>query len=162
MPGFINRQTQMQAAVPAIETARLLSLFGAGVDGARLFGWLLATIGGLSIFVALLNAARAREGDLALLRVMGARKGQVFVTILSEGLITAAAGVVIGLIGAHLLLALATRSFISLAEFGFDPWRVHPGEALIALAVLGIGTLAASMPAARVFRADPALTLART
>jgi methionine-R-sulfoxide reductase len=36
----------------------------------------------------LLNAASAREGDLALLRVMGARRGTVFGTILTEGLIT--------------------------------------------------------------------------
>jgi putative ABC transport system permease protein len=161
VPGFINRQTDMQAAVPAIETARLLSLFGAGVDGARLFGWLLAAIGGLSIFVALLNAARAREGDLALLRVMGARRGQVFGTVLLEGLLTAAAGVAIGIAAAHILLALAVRSFVSLEEIGFDPFRFHPGEAVIALAVLAIGVLAAAIPALGVFRRDPALTLAR-
>jgi putative ABC transport system permease protein len=161
VPGFINRQTEMQAAVPAIETARLLSLFGAGVDGARLFAWLLAAIGGLSIFVALLNAARAREGDLALLRVMGARRGQVFGTVLLEGLLTAAAGVVIGIAAAHLLLVLAVRSFVSLEEIGFDPFRFHPGEAAIALAVLGIGIVAAAIPALGVFRTDPALTLAR-
>jgi putative ABC transport system permease protein len=161
VPGFINRQTEMQAAVPAVETARLLSLFGAGVDGARLFGWLLAAIGGLSIFVALLNAAQAREGDLALLRVMGAKRHQVFGTVLLEGVLTAAAGAVIGIAAAHLLLVLAVRSSVSLEEIGFDPFRFHLGEAVIALAVLGIGMLAAAIPALGVFRRDPALTLAR-
>ena len=62
LPGFINRQSELQAAVPAIETTRLLSLLGVGIEGARLFAWLLSVIGGLSIFVALLNAASAREG----------------------------------------------------------------------------------------------------
>jgi len=161
VPSFINRQTEMQAAVPAVETGRLLSLFGAGIEGARLFGWLLALIGGLSIFVALLNAARAREGDLALLRVMGATRGQVFGTVLLEGLITAAAGVLLGLALGHLVLALGVRSFTSLADIGFDPFRFHSGEAVIALAVLVIGVLAALIPAARVFRTDLAQTLAR-
>ena len=62
IPSMINRQTNMQAAVPAIETARLLSLLGVGIDGAQLFAWLLAATGGLSIFVALLAAASARDG----------------------------------------------------------------------------------------------------
>jgi len=159
VPSLINRQTEMQAAVPAVETARLLSLFGVGIDAARLFGWLLAGIGGLAIFVALLNAARAREGDLALIRVMGATRPQVFATVLLEGLLTAGAGVVLGLLAAHLLLAAATTSFVSLAEIGFDHWRVHAGEALIGLAVLAIGGVAAALPAVRVVRTDPALVL---
>lgn len=161
VPEFVNRQTQLQAAVPAVETGRLLTLFGAGIDGARLFGWLLALTGGLSIFVALLNAARAREGDLALLRVMGATRGQVFGTILLEGLLTAAIGTVLGIALGHAAVALAASAFYSLDEFGIDPVLFHPGEAVIAAAVLGIGVLAAFIPALRIFRTDLATTLAR-
>lgn len=162
VPEFVNRQTQMQAAVPAVETGRLLTLFGAGIDGARLFGWLLALTGGLSIFVALLNAARAREGDLALLRVMGATRGQVFGTILLEGLLTAVIGTVLGIALGHAAVALAASAFYSVGEFGIDPVLFHPGEAVIAAAVLGIGVLAAFIPAMRIFRTDLATTLART
>lgn len=87
VPGMINRQTEMQAAVPAVKTARLLGLLGAGVDGARIFAWLLAVAGGLSIFVALLQAASARQGELALLRVMGATRAQLFGTVVLEALL---------------------------------------------------------------------------
>lgn len=159
IPGMINRQTQMQAAVPAIETARLLSLLGAGIEGARVFGWLLALTGGLSIFVALLNAASAREGDLALLRVMGATRMAVFGTILLEGLITAALGIALGLLVGHGVAWLAVAGFRTLSDLGIDPWRVDPGEGVLALAVLGIGVLAALIPAMRVFRTDLATTL---
>lgn len=159
IPGMINRQTQMQAAVPAIETARLLSLLGAGIEGARIFGWLLALTGGLSIFVALLNAASAREGDLALLRVMGATRMAVFGTILLEGLITAAFGIVLGLLVGHGVAWLAVVNFRTLSDLGIDPWRFDPGEGALALAVLGIGALAAVVPAVRVFGTDLATTL---
>lgn len=152
VPGMVNRQTNMQAAVPAVETARLLSLLGVGVDAARLLAWLLALTGGLSIFVALLNAAGAREGDLALLRVMGASAGGVFGTILLEGLVTAAAGVVVGLAVGHGTLALAEANFAQLQDIGIDPWRIDPGEWVLAAAVLGIGVVAALIPAIRVFR----------
>jgi putative ABC transport system permease protein len=160
VPSFVNRQTNMQAAVPASETARLLSMFGAAIEGARIFAWLLAAIGGLAIFVALLNAARAREADLALLRVMGATQPAVFGTILLEGLLTAAAGAALGLVSAHILLAVARALFPPLAEIGLAPWQFHPGELAIAGSVLAIGAVAALIPALRVFRVDPARTLA--
>jgi putative ABC transport system permease protein len=160
IPSMINRQTNMQAAVPAIERARLLSLLGIGIDGARLFAWLLAATGGLSIFVALLAAASARDGDLALLRVMGASRAQVFGTILAEGLIVAAMGAVAGWLLGHGALALASRTFGALRDLGFDPLAVQPGEALILLSVVGIGAMASLIPALRVFRTDLAQTLA--
>lgn len=162
VPGFINRQTGMQAAVPAIETARLLTLFEAGIEGARLFAWLLAATGGLAIFVALLNAASAREGDLALLRVMGATPATVFGTILLEGVMTAAAGAIVGIGVGHAVLGVATASFHTLAEIGIDPWHFQREEIGIMLGVLMIGALAALIPAIRVFRLDLARTLART
>jgi putative ABC transport system permease protein len=161
IPTMINRQTEMQAAVPAIETARLLSLLGVGIEGAQLFAWLLALTGGLSIFVALLNAAQAREGDLALLRVIGASRAAVFGTTMTEGLITAAAGVLFGLAIGHGVMVLAVSSFSQLADFGIDPWKFHPGELGIAAAVLAIGLIAALIPALRVFCTDLAATLAR-
>jgi len=162
IPSMINRQTDMQAAVPAIETARLLSLLGVGIDAARLFAWLLATIGGLSIFVTLLSAANAREGDLALLRVMGASRLRVIGTLMAEGLLTALAGGALGLVAGHLVLAGVIGGFSPLAELGLEPWRLLPGEFLILCAVIAIGLAAASIPALRVFRSDLAQTLART
>lgn len=161
IPTMVNRQTEMQAAVPAIETARLLTLLGVGIDGARLFAWLLAITGGLSIFVALLNAAQAREGDLALLRVMGATRGSVFGTILAEGLITALAGIIMGFIIAFGAMALAVSSFAQLGDLGVDPFNFHPAMMGIVAGVLGIGLVAALVPALRVFRTDLAATLAR-
>ncbi len=161
LPAMINRQTEMQSAVPATETARLLSLLGVGIEGAQLFAWLLALTGGLSIFVALLNAASAREGELALLRVMGATRASIFGTILAEGLIIAIIGSLIGLAIGHGMLWLAVNSFTPLAELGLSPWLFHPGEAAIIGGVLLIGVVAALVPAMRIFRTDLARVLAR-
>lgn len=162
IPSLINRQTEMQAAVPATETARLLGLLGIGFDGIRLFAWLMALAGGLSIFVALLNAAQAREGDLALLRVMGARRAQVGSVIVAEALITAALGALFGLVLGHGAIALATAKFAQLGEMGIVPWHVFTGEFVIVGAVLCVGIVAALIPAWRVYNEDIAATLART
>lgn len=161
VPSMINRQTDMQAAVPAIETARLLSLLGVGIDAARAFAWVLAAVGGLSIFVMLLYSASAREGDLALLRMMGASRTRVFGTILAEGLVTALTGGALGLLLGHAVLAGALGRFAPLRELGLRPWELHFGEGAILGAVVAIGLAAALIPAMRVFRADLATTLGR-
>ncbi len=162
IPSLINRQTEMQSAVPATQTARLLSLLGASIEGIRLFAWLLAITGGLAIFVALLGMARSREGDLALLRVMGATRVQVFATVVMEGMITAAMGAILGWLAAHGLIMAAKSNFATLADLGLQAWQFEPAEAYLVLAVLAIGALAALVPAWRVYNIDPAQTLARS
>lgn len=151
----------MQAAVPATETARLLDLVGASIEGIRIFAWLLAATGGLAILVALVGMVRSREGDLALLRVMGASRRQVFGTVMLEGIVTALAGALAGWAGAHTLLMAARASFPTLAELGLSPWRVLPAEVALVAGVIGIGALAALVPALRVYNLDPARVLAR-
>ena len=161
IPSMINRQSALQAAVPATETARLLDLVGASIEGIRIFAWLLAATGGLAILVALVGMVRSREGDLALLRVMGASRRQVFGTVMLEGVVTALLGALAGWAGAHTLLMVARASFPTLAELGLSPWRVLPGEMALVAGVIGIGALAALVPALRVYNLDLARVLAR-
>lgn len=161
LPNFINRQTALQAAVPAVETTRLLSLVGVGVDAARALAGLLLLTGALSIFVALYTALRQRQGDMAMLRVMGARPGQIFVQVVSEGLLLAAAGALLGVALGHAVLAAAIAGFERLRDVGMTAWRFEPAEAWIVLVVLAAGGLAAIIPAFRVFKVDIGKTLAR-
>jgi putative ABC transport system permease protein len=161
LPSAINRETALQSASPAAETARLLNLFGAALDGARLFAWLVAFTGLASVFVILLSIATAREGDMALLRVMGASRAQAAGTVLLEGLIIAAAGILLGLAAAHALLGAGAALFPTLGAVGVTPALFHPGEFAIAAAVLGLGMLAALVPAIKVYATDLADTLAR-
>jgi len=160
LPNFVNKQTNLQAAVPAVEITRLLSLVGIGLDAVRAFAALLMLTAGLSIFVALYTALRAREADMAMLRVIGAKPAGIFGQILLEGLLLAAAGAALGLALGHGVVALAAASFDQLREMGLDAWTFLPAEAAIVAAALAIGALAALIPALRVFRVDIADTLA--
>ncbi len=160
LPGFINRQTDLQSAVPAVEISRLLALVGVGLDAVRAFAVLLMITAGLSIFVALLTALKEREGDMAMLRVIGASRAAIIGQVASEGLILAAAGTALGLALGHGVIALAAANFRQLQQLGLDGFSVHPGEALIAGAALAIGLIAALIPAFRVLKSDIAETLA--
>jgi putative ABC transport system permease protein len=161
VPVTINRQSALQAAVPATETARLLDLVGASLDGIRIFAWLLAATGGLAILVALVGMARSREGDLALLRVMGASRIAVFSTVMLEGVITAFTGALLGWVAAHGLIMVARAKFPTLADIGLSPFEPLAAELALLLGVLGIGALAALVPALTVYRFDLARVLAR-
>ena len=115
---------------------------------------MLALTGGLAIFVALLSMARNREGDLALLRVMGASRSQVFATV--------AMGALTGLLLAHVLIALASSAFPVMSELGISAVDIMPAEFMLCAAVIAIGAIAALIPAWRVYRLDPVHTLSRS
>ena len=160
LPGFINKQTNLQAAVPAVEVSRLLTLVGVGLDAVRAFAVLLMLTAGLSIFVALLTALKEREGDMAMLRVIGATRAAIIGQVASEGLILAGAGAALGLLLGHGVIAIAAASIEQLAQLGLSGLSFHPGEAIIVAAALTIGLIAALIPAARVLQSDIAETLA--
>jgi putative ABC transport system permease protein len=160
LPNFINRQTQLQAAVPAVEVSRLLALVGIGIDAVRAFAVLLMLTAGLSIFVALLTALRQREGDMAMLRVIGASRAGIVGQIIAEGLILAAAGALLGVVLGHAVIGVAAAFFEELRQMGLSALHFEPAEVWIVLAALAIGAIAALIPALRVFNADIAETLA--
>ena len=160
LPGFVNRQTNLQAAVPAVEVSRLLALVGVGLDAVRAFAVLLMITAGLSIFVALLTALKQREGDMAMLRVIGASRAAILGQVASEGLILAAAGTLLGLLLGHGVIALAAANVEQLHQLGLNALAFHPGEAIIAAAAMGIGLIAALIPGLRVLQSDIADTLA--
>lgn len=160
LPGFINRQTDLQAAVPAVELARVLSLVGIGLDTMRVLALLQMLTAGLSIFVALYGSLQKRQGDMALLRVIGASRAQVFGQVMLEGLLLAAAGAVLGLLLGHAVIGAAQAVFPELQELGVSALRFDPAELLIVLGALGLGLLAALLPAIQVYRTDLAQTLA--
>ena len=99
-PRFINTTTEMQAAAPALEITRLLTMLGLGTDVLRAFAGVLLLTAGLSVFIALWSAVRERRADLALLRMLGAPPAKVAALLLCEavwlGLLASALGLLLG------------------------------------------------------------------
>ncbi|RFO98178.1 multidrug ABC transporter substrate-binding protein [Rhodoferax lacus] len=99
-PRYVNSQTEMQAAAPAVEISRLLNMLGLGTEVLRAFAGVLLLTAALSVFIALWSAVRERRGDLALLRMLGAPPSKVAALLLCEalwlGLLSAVAGLALG------------------------------------------------------------------
>ena len=143
-PRFVNTSTDMQAAAPAMEITRLLSMLGLGTDVLRAFAGVLLLTAGLSVFIALWSAVRERRGDLALLRMLGAPPRKVAALLLLEalwlGLLAAALGVLAGqgmAAGLAWLLQLDNSLLIGGMAWPTDLWVV-PVVALVVSLVAAI------------------------
>jgi predicted permease len=124
-------------------TAFLLSVFAA-------VALLLASVG---LYAVIAASVRQRDREIALRLALGATAGAVRRLILSEAIVLAALGAVIGVAG-----AAALARFLSGLLFGVDPLDpVTIGAA--ALALVAAATLASYGPVRRAPRADLVATL---
>ena len=111
LPRLINARPGLQAAVPALESARLLTSFSWVALVVKVFAGILVIAAMASLVGALLQALARREPDLALLRAMGATRGTLAGLMLGESLVLIAVAAVV----AGGLVALAAWSFQTFA-----------------------------------------------
>ena len=151
-PRYINASTNMQAAAPAVEITRLLSMLGIGTEVLRAFAGVLLLTAGLSVFIALWNAVRERRGDLALLRMLGAPPRRVAALLLAEALWLGLLAAVLGLAAGQGLTALIAwmLQLDNSLLIGGVAWPSSLG--VVPLLALGISGAAALLPALGAYR----------
>lgn len=154
LPRWVNAQDGLQAAAPALETARLMRLVGAGTEVLRGFGIVLLAAAGLSVWVALLHAVRARQGDLAMLRMLGAPARRVAALVALEALLLAGLATVLGLAVGHGLVAVLAQLLAQRQSLRLGPLGLSDAEWLVPLLAGGLALLAAAWPAWRAYRLD--------
>jgi putative ABC transport system permease protein len=161
LPRFVNERSNMQAASPPFETARLFSLVGVGVDVLQGFAYVIIIIAALSIFIALYNALKERKYDLAIMRSLGASKTKLFSHVIIEGMIITLLGCLLGLLLGHVVTALLGESFTRSNQLALTPYRVLTEEIYVLLGSLVVGIIAAILPAINAYRTDISGVLAR-
>ena len=153
-PRFINSTTSMQAAAPALEITRLLSMVGVGTRLLQGLGTVLLGVAALSVFIALWSAVRERQGDLAVLRMLGAPAGRVALLLLCEALWLAALTCVAGLLAAHGVAALLGAMLMDSQSLAINGWHWVPGEVWVPVLALGVAVVAALVPVVSAARVD--------
>lgn len=159
MPRFVNATTSLQAASPAYEGARLMSLVGAGVDTLRVFAMVLMASAALSVFIALTTALEERRYDLALLRTLGARPARLAALVVAEGMTLGVAGAILGLVLGHGAAEAMGRLFEASGRWPVTGLAWEHGEAAVLAGVLAVGALTCLIPALLAYRRDPASML---
>lgn len=159
LPTQVRSMPDLQAAVPAMETARLVTLLGTGGTVLQDFGLGLLALSALGFFVALYAAVSQRRRELALLRALGARPARLFSLVAGEGLLLGLVGGLAGLVLGRIAAGLAAMAS---ADTGGPALVIpHPGGLELALlaGALVLSLAAAVLPGLLAYRIDAAQTL---
>ena len=161
MPRNINENTDLQAAAPAFEINRLYAMIGTGTNAIRSLAILIAIVSALSIFIFLFKSLKDRKYELALIRVMGGGKNKLFSLIIFEGLILAVIGYLIGILLSHVAMEVMAHYLQSDYRYSFTGFRWLNDEWLLLILSLGVGFIAAVIPAIQASRTDINKTLSK-
>ena len=127
LPRMVNKQTNMQAALPAIEMNRLLKLSGGGVALVQLFSAIFLLLAVYSIMVHMYNSVRLHLKDLALMRLYGYSYGSLFWLLIAEALIITGLGALLSIVASK--LAIQVLNAFALAQFQLpllnNNWFTH-------------------------------------
>lgn len=159
-PRMVNQSTNLQAASPAMESTRLFSLIGVGVDTLQWFAILIMFIAAISVFVNLYNSLKERSYDLAIMRTLGASRAQLFRIIIFEGVLLTIVGTVIGMALGHLVLQLI-GAYQESSQARLSGLIFLDNEIYLFVAGIAIGIFAAIIPAIQAYRSNISKILAK-
>lgn len=154
LPRFINEQTSMQAALPAIEINRLYELMGVGFSTLQTIGVLMMIIAAISVFISLLNSLKERKQELALMRVLGASPSKLVGLVITESLLLCFAGYIIGIILGRLAMMMLSNYGEQQFKFGIGQVSFATVEFWLLPFTLMVGIIAAAFPAIRAYRSN--------
>jgi len=158
--GQLNKRTQLQVADVDGEVRRLLHIVG-NVD--RVFfviAALVVWIGVVSVAVGIYNTLAARQRELAILRILGARRRTLFGMLVGEATLLSALGGALGLLLGHLLVAAGAGLIEQSSGVRPRAWLLLPEEVLAYLLLVAAGALSGLLPATRAYQSDAAANLA--
>ncbi|MEQ6166881.1 MULTISPECIES: FtsX-like permease family protein [unclassified Ekhidna] len=158
LPRIVNGTSNLQAASPPYETARLFNIIGVGVDVVNMLGLVIIILSATSVFIALINSLKERKYELAIMRSMGASQLKIFLLILTEGIVLTIIGSAFGFALAHLGFAILVDSMEQIQSSGmffvFDEYKVMLGS-------LTVGIFASIIPAFLAYKSDISETLSK-
>lgn len=118
LPRLINQTTSMQAAVPALESARLLASFDWMATVVKAFAAVLLAAALASLLGALMQSLAQREPELAVMRAMGASRATLFSMLLGEALALVSLSAVLS--GGLLTAGAFALIYVTLPGLGID------------------------------------------
>lgn len=155
----INENTNMMAASPPREINNLYANLGVGIDGLKYLAYIISFVSALSIFISLFSSLKDRKYELALMRVTGASRAKVFGLIMTEGLLLAFIGCLLGFALSHIGMSVLAGYMKESYRYTFTGATFLREEYWLILGSLLLGLVAAFIPAIQASRTDISETL---
>jgi putative ABC transport system permease protein len=156
-----NNQPNMMAVDPAPEIALLKNKLTPFVSIIIAISWFITIIAMFSVFIGLLNSLRGRKYEIALMRVLGASKAKVLVSILFEGVILSVLGYLLCLVLSHAGMELIGNWMQNEYQYEFTGWIFLNSELTYLIVAIAIGLVSALIPAYKAYNTDISETLSK-
>jgi len=158
---LVNRKYTAMAAIPIQEIQKLYEqLLGTAKLVLLAIGYLVVAISALSILIGLYMAILQRRRDLAIMRALGATRGEIFGAVIIEAFWVTLLGILAGwFLGTSVCMVL---NHYLVAQVGFRVPPVSISADLVSAysAVLLMGLFAGILPAWQAYRTNVAKDLA--
>lgn len=156
----LSKRTQLQVADVDGEVRRLFRIVGNVDHIFFVIALLVVWIGVSSVSVGIYNTLAARRRDLAILRILGARRRTLLGMLIGEAALISALGGILGMALGHLLVGAAAGWIEASSGVRPSALLLLPEE-LLALGLLVVaGAASGLLPALRAYRSDVAAHLA--
>ncbi len=150
LPRMINENTSLQAAAPAIEFNRLISLLGYGITVLKILAWIIIIISGINIFIYLLNTINQSIHEIALLRTTGISRPKIFMLILVQGSLLSCFGWIAGIILSAVIWQVMPWN--NGLEFNIFTAEMVKNDLLLLVYCIVVAILAGLIPAIKIYK----------
>ncbi len=152
----IRNTTESMPAIPVDEILRLYQNVLTPVQRALLaVAALVVVVSVLTVMTTLYQAAERRRKDVAIIRTLGARPGEVFFLSVAEAMLLSLTGIVLGGLLGHGGLALATGLLRESSGIAITAWSMDEVEITLLAVVFLCGSIAGLVPALVSYRRSP-------
>jgi putative ABC transport system permease protein len=160
-PGLVKKQSPgMQVALPEIEMNRLFSLLGIGIKALEYLAILILMISAFSVWLSLYSTLKERRYELAMIRVMGGSRQQLFAQLMIESLALCVASYFVGLVMGSLGFGIIGILTASEMHMSIQWFSIHLQQQwILFLTVIGLGFCAAIIPAIQAYSMSISETL---
>jgi putative ABC transport system permease protein len=148
----IKQSPGAQLVVPNEVVPQILNIIGWADRVLFVLGVLVLTLGGTFLFVVLVTALKEGCRDLAMLRMLGARRGTVFGLILAEALLLSVVGTALGAALGHLLVGWGSVYVAQETGLHFSASYVSSADLAVLPGMVLLGGIAGLLPALQAYR----------
>ncbi len=150
----------LMGVIPAVQIQELMSIVGNAEQVLRIIAILVFIVALTGILVSIYNTMEERRRDIAIMRSLGAKRFTILNLILLEAAFITLLGCLIGLLGGHIIVSLASTHIAQTAGIVIQAFNVDVTQLLsIGLFVL-LGILAGLIPALKAYNTDVVTNLA--
>lgn len=158
----IQNHTALMSAVPGIEMGRFTQQVGIGRKVLNGVATLLAIVAAAALWVGLIASLKARQAEIAVFRLLGASRWQVWSSVMLEALVFGGVGALAGMGLAHVAIAVLGQIWAEPQRLTLEAWHFIGLEFLIVLGACLVSCAAGAWPAWRASRVNVSKVLAQT